>query len=591
MSDEQDGFMSNAFGLDLGQLAQNAKEEISAGLGQAANTVSQAVQGVQGALEGAIGEVTGVVSGAVKKVAGAVSGSPSGGASGGGTGSFPLGGSVGRGGRNAPNDVRAVQAALGISADGKCGEGTIAAIVAFQRNMGQAKPDGRVDAGGGTERALAGGARPVVASGEPSSTQGGDGSSGILGQAEALFDDAKSGLQTTLQSAQSSLLTDLGASPETVQGIEVAEQAIADFDKGRQAGRAKGSIGLLEMLPPVQLFKAVSRIAAADDGEAEALKIADEKRATLAAIGEFGVDPAGSGAAIGEGLGKDAVKARQEGRLAEFAGNLAGQGDVIAATVAVGGAGAGLEAGGARGVAAGAESAGARGVAAGAESAGARGAAAGAESAGARGAAAAESGAARTLRGLGDPPTFREPPTLRGLGDPPTVRDPATLRGLGDPPTVRDPATLRGLGEPPTVRDPATLRGVGEPVRPIEPGDPFGEGPPTKVDPAKPQPELKRPKANFAETPAQAEVNLLDARAELRLAQQNSADATGELVRLRASRAVNPVLDKQLEDQVLRTLAEQDEAILKVRAAEKAAEAAASRAKGSRGRSGFPPKR
>jgi len=160
MSEEQDGFMLNAFGVDLGQLAQNIKEEGSAVLGQVTSTVSQAVQGVEGTVEGAIDGVTGAVTGVVKSVAGAVSGSPSAGASGGGAGSFPLSGSVGRGGKNAPNDVRAVQAALGISADGQCGGGTIAAIEAFQRNMGQANPDGRVDAGGGTERALAGGAKP-----------------------------------------------------------------------------------------------------------------------------------------------------------------------------------------------------------------------------------------------------------------------------------------------------------------------------------------------------------------------------------------------------------------------------------------------
>ena len=159
MSDEQDSFMMNAFGVDLGQSLQKIKDDASAAIGQAASTVTQVVQGAQGVVEGAIGAVTGAVSGAAKKVAGVVSGSPGAGASGGGTGSFPLGGSVGRGGKNAPNDVRAVQTALGIAADGKCGDQTTAAIEAFQRNMGQAKPDGRVDAGGGTERALAGGAR------------------------------------------------------------------------------------------------------------------------------------------------------------------------------------------------------------------------------------------------------------------------------------------------------------------------------------------------------------------------------------------------------------------------------------------------
>jgi peptidoglycan hydrolase-like protein with peptidoglycan-binding domain len=84
------------------------------------------------------------------------------------TGSFPLGGSVGRKGKNAPGDVGAVQRALGIASDGECGPKTIAAIEAYQRKLGAAKPDGRVDAGGATERALAGLAKPLPA--EPSAT-------------------------------------------------------------------------------------------------------------------------------------------------------------------------------------------------------------------------------------------------------------------------------------------------------------------------------------------------------------------------------------------------------------------------------------
>jgi outer membrane protein OmpA-like peptidoglycan-associated protein len=74
----------------------------------------------------------------------------------GGGGSFPLRGSGGRGGENASSDVRAVPAALGLAADGDCGPKTIAAIKAYQKKMGQAKADGRVDVGGTTERALAG---------------------------------------------------------------------------------------------------------------------------------------------------------------------------------------------------------------------------------------------------------------------------------------------------------------------------------------------------------------------------------------------------------------------------------------------------
>ena len=605
MSDEQDSWFKSAFGVDLGQMAQDAKE----GIGQVANTASQALQSVQGALEGAAENFTGTVTGAVKKVAGAVTGSPSGPASGGGTGSFPLGGSVGRGGKNAPNDVRAVQAALGISADGQCGEGTIAAIVAFQRNMGSAKPDGRVDAGGPTERALAGGARPAATTGATTATPEGDDASGRVGQIQSiaggLFDSGVSEIQSSLQSAQDSVLTELGASPETVQGIKAAEQAIADFDRGRQAGRAKGSAGLIDMLPPVQLFKAGTRIAEADDAEAEVLKIAEEKAATLAAIGKLGVDPAGSGAEIGEKFGKDAVKARQEGRLAEFAGNLVGQGDVIAATVAVGGAGAGLEAGGARGVAAGVEAGGARGVAAGVEAGG------------------VEAGAVpRTLRGLGEPP-----PTLRGLGEPIPPTEPGlppTERGI--PPTLRSPVDPLGepispLAEsvpgsqvgkpvpaeiPPTQRPPVespippTQRSA-EPVSPLaesvrppkgraQPEAP-AEGPPTEVDPAKPQPEPRGPKANVAETPAQAQQNLSDAIAEQQAAEQASSEATQEVLRFRANEPFDPVVAEALEEQAQRASNANADAIFKLKAAQKAARDAAARAKGARGGGGFPPPR
>jgi peptidoglycan hydrolase-like protein with peptidoglycan-binding domain len=78
---------------------------------------------------------------------------------------FEISGSVGRGGKNKPEDVQAVQAALnsrakaGLTADGKCGPKTIAAIMAFQKSLGQSKPDGLVEVGRGTARALAGGAK------------------------------------------------------------------------------------------------------------------------------------------------------------------------------------------------------------------------------------------------------------------------------------------------------------------------------------------------------------------------------------------------------------------------------------------------
>lgn len=74
------------------------------------------------------------------------------GAGGGGGGS--LTGPVGRGGKNKPDDVKFVQRALGLNEDGKCGPQTIGAIENFQKSLGQAKPDGRIDPGGPTLRAL-----------------------------------------------------------------------------------------------------------------------------------------------------------------------------------------------------------------------------------------------------------------------------------------------------------------------------------------------------------------------------------------------------------------------------------------------------
>lgn len=76
-----------------------------------------------------------------------------------------LGGSVGKGGANKVADVLIVQqllnkhvAALGLPAldeDGRIGTNTIDAIRAYQKLvLGQAKPDGRIDVGGDTWKAL-----------------------------------------------------------------------------------------------------------------------------------------------------------------------------------------------------------------------------------------------------------------------------------------------------------------------------------------------------------------------------------------------------------------------------------------------------
>lgn len=83
-----------------------------------------------------------------------------------GTGAFSISASVGKGGKNKPQDVQAVQVALnakakaGLVVDGKCGPKTIGAILAYQKTLGRFKPDGLVEVGRGTARALAGAAPP-----------------------------------------------------------------------------------------------------------------------------------------------------------------------------------------------------------------------------------------------------------------------------------------------------------------------------------------------------------------------------------------------------------------------------------------------
>jgi peptidoglycan hydrolase-like protein with peptidoglycan-binding domain len=86
-----------------------------------------------------------------------------------------LSGSVGRGGRNSPADVRLVQQLLNrhrptpmapLDVDGVAGPKTVEAICEFQRRVVKmAAPDGRVDPGGRTFTLLAGPPAPAAAAG------------------------------------------------------------------------------------------------------------------------------------------------------------------------------------------------------------------------------------------------------------------------------------------------------------------------------------------------------------------------------------------------------------------------------------------
>jgi len=247
MSEEHDSWFKDAFGVDLGQAVQKIKDEGSAVVNQAVGTVTQVVRGVEGAVEGAIDGVTGAATGAVKKVAGAVGIGGGNGASsaGAGTGSFPLGGSVGRGGKNAPSDVRAVQAALGIGVDGQCGGQTIAAIEAFQRNtMGVAKPDGRVDAGGATERALAGGGNAAASA---NTAPGGASNDDLLGKTLAgaqAFAGAVAGGLGALPGALPAKAVELGE--DLGNGLAGALSGVSGAAGGVVSGLLDGNPGALD---------------------------------------------------------------------------------------------------------------------------------------------------------------------------------------------------------------------------------------------------------------------------------------------------------------------------------------------------------
>jgi hypothetical protein len=151
MADEHDSWFE-PFGFDPAQFAKDTYSKAEA-------AVTGVIDNARAAVDNAVNTVVETVTTAVPALAPDSAPAPNSapnGKKGGGTVST-LGGSVGAGGANDPDDVKAVQRALGIADDGQCGGGTIAAIKAFQQSIGLANPDGRVDPGGRTAKALAGG--------------------------------------------------------------------------------------------------------------------------------------------------------------------------------------------------------------------------------------------------------------------------------------------------------------------------------------------------------------------------------------------------------------------------------------------------
>ncbi len=175
MGDEQDSWFK-PFGFDPGKFAEEKLKAAEA-------KVSALMQEGKAVVE----KVESTISDGAKKVVSVVADGPaaaSGSKAGGGSVSS-LGGSVGAGGANNPDDVKAVQAALGLGADGNCGGGTVSAIKAFQKSIGQANPDGRVDPGGATARALASGGGGGVGGAAAPATNAADDSEGFFEKLQA----------------------------------------------------------------------------------------------------------------------------------------------------------------------------------------------------------------------------------------------------------------------------------------------------------------------------------------------------------------------------------------------------------------------
>jgi hypothetical protein len=140
------------------KVGDEAADEAEEGASPVAAAGAAAVKGAAAAAEG-IGAAAGAAAAGAKSPRDVASGAKEPALN--MTRPFEISGSVGKGGKNAPEDVQAVQIALnkknkaGLKVDGKSGPATIAVIMEFQKQIGMHTPDGRVDPGRGTARALA----------------------------------------------------------------------------------------------------------------------------------------------------------------------------------------------------------------------------------------------------------------------------------------------------------------------------------------------------------------------------------------------------------------------------------------------------
>jgi peptidoglycan hydrolase-like protein with peptidoglycan-binding domain len=143
------------------------------------------------------------------------------------TAPFSIAGPVGRGAKNALEDVQAVQVALnkrakaGLKVDGKCGPKTIAAIMAFQKSIGQPNPDGRIDPGRGTALALEKGAPAGPPPEEPKPVKPPELGKAELSKAPAVWHGTRDILKTNIEALKKGVRGHYGTEhPEVIKEID-----------------------------------------------------------------------------------------------------------------------------------------------------------------------------------------------------------------------------------------------------------------------------------------------------------------------------------------------------------------------------------
>jgi hypothetical protein len=144
------------------------------------------------------------------------------------TGPLGLGDTVGRGGKNQPEDVLAVQKALnkrvnaGLSESGKCDAKTQKAIEDFQQRLGQFKANGMIVPGRGAVRALASSSKLGPAPEPPKPIAPPDLGKPTLAKAPAVWRGTREILATNIAELKKGILAHYGNEhPDVVKEIDV----------------------------------------------------------------------------------------------------------------------------------------------------------------------------------------------------------------------------------------------------------------------------------------------------------------------------------------------------------------------------------